>query len=170
MGSPGSLKSVIRSAQIGRGDPTREPMAGAGRLLAQDESDGSRVWCRLVYVNKRKPGAAGARFLPWCACPLSPACRSAGRSDICWAGMTTGPDRWLSPPRQTDAASIHPSWGGVWCPSSPMCPAASCRFDLALLLSAVWCWLSQQGESDSGCGCSNIVERPSRGRRSGRLE
>ena len=26
-----------------------------------------------------------------------------------------------------------------------------------------------QGESDSGCRCSNIVERPSRGRRSGRL-
>ena len=84
-------------------------LQGAGRLLAQDESDGSRIWYHFVYVKKRKPCVAGARFLPWCACPLSPACRSAGRSDICWAGMTTGPDRWLSPPRQTDAAFIRPS-------------------------------------------------------------
>ena len=28
-------------AQVGRGDPTREPMAGAGHLLAQDGSAGS---------------------------------------------------------------------------------------------------------------------------------
>ena len=74
------------------------------------------------------------------------------RSDICWVGNTTGPDRWLSPPRQSDAAFISPSWGGVRRPSLPMCPAASCRTDLALLLSAVWCWLSHREKATVGAG------------------
>ena len=39
-------------------------MAGAGRLLAQDESDGSGVRYRLVYEKIDKCDVAGARFLP----------------------------------------------------------------------------------------------------------
>ena len=37
-------------AQVGRGDPTREPMAGAGHLLGQDEKKG--------YGKKGQPGVA----------------------------------------------------------------------------------------------------------------
>ena len=46
---------MIPLAQIGRGDKTREPMAGAGRLLAQDESDGPRVRYRVGYEKRRIP-------------------------------------------------------------------------------------------------------------------
>ena len=46
---------MIPLAQIGRGDQTWEPMAGADRLLAQGESDGPRVRYRLGYEKRRKP-------------------------------------------------------------------------------------------------------------------
>ena len=71
-------------------------MAGAGRLLAQDESDGSGARYRLVYEKIDKCDVADARFLPWCACPLSPACRSlATTAKSGAAAMVGGFDRWL---------------------------------------------------------------------------
>ena len=73
-------------------------MAGAGRLLAQDESDGSGVRYRLVYEKIDKCDVADARFLPWCACPLSPACKSLGSlatTAKSGAAMVGGFDRWL---------------------------------------------------------------------------
>ena len=70
-------------------------MAGAGRLLAQDESDGSGVRYRLVYEKIDKCDVADARFLPWCACPLSPACRSLATTAKSGAAMVGGFDRWL---------------------------------------------------------------------------
>ena len=65
-------------------------MAGAGRLLAQDESDGSGVRYRLVYEKIDKCDVADARFLPWCACPLSPACRSLATTAKSGAAMVGG--------------------------------------------------------------------------------
>ena len=82
-------------AQVGRGDPTREPMAGAGHLLAQDGSAGSRHRYGLVYGTNNKPCVSGARFLPWCACPFSPAFRSLATTAKSGAAMVGGFDRWL---------------------------------------------------------------------------
>ena len=111
----------------------------------------------MGYENDDKRGVADARFAHGAHVPCL--LLAAPRADlvVCWAGMTTAPDRWPSPPRQIDAASIRSAWGDVWRPSWPMCPAASCRTDLALLLSAVWCWLSQQGERYSGCGLGWVI-------------
>ena len=47
----------------------------------------------MVYEKIDKCDVADARFLPWCACPLSPACRSLATTAKSGAAMVGGFDR-----------------------------------------------------------------------------
>ena len=44
----------------------------------------------MVYEKIDKCDVADARFLPWCACPLSPACRSLATTAKSGAAMGAG--------------------------------------------------------------------------------